>query len=194
MKKFFITIILFVGAGLVFYYGFGGKNISRFNLDISPSESPVEEQGALVELVEPDEIFAEPVVYGSLKETYSHAGFSFKYPGGFKVSSTPVSTTQEVVTIENEKGTGFQIFILAWDESGPITPERIWQDMPDADVIDPKNAELDGVKTLVFYGYNEDMGETFEAWVVRKGKLYQIAGPRAAEQLIVETLETWRWK
>lgn len=151
--------------------------------------------------VEPDTIFREPITYSSLKESYSHTNFSFKYPDDFKIYSTPVETGPapsgvkgEMVTVENAKGSGFQIFIMAWDEPGPITPERIWQDEPDADVVDPKNADLDGAKTLVFNGYDPDMGETFEAWVVRKGKLYQITGPKVAEQLIIETLETWTWK
>ncbi|MDP3696722.1 MAG: hypothetical protein Q8R55_01685 [Candidatus Taylorbacteria bacterium] len=194
MRKFIIIAAVLIVVGLTLYFSFYVKdNLSRLNLDISPTESPAEKAGEEVMPVEPDKVFTEPIVYGQLKQTYSGSGFSLKYPDNFKVSSAPVESG-EIITIENEKGSGFQIFITAWDEPGPITPERIWQDMPDTEINDPKNADLDGSKTLVFNGYDEDMGETFEAWTVHKGKLYQITGPKTAEKLIVETLETWGWK
>ena len=168
------------------------SDLNKFGL--SPSELSSEEQLAPIE---PDPVFAEPVVFGQLKELYSGDGFSFKYSSGYKVTSVPAEldgVSTETVTIENENGSGFQIFIIDWDESGSITPERIWQDLPDAEINDPKNADLDGSKTLVFNGYDEDMGETFEAWTVHGGKLYQIVGPKTAEELIIETLEKWEWK
>jgi len=194
MKKFLIITTLIATVGFVLYL-----NISRLNLDIlAPTESPAEEQ---LVLIEPDEVFAEPIMYGALKQSYSHATFSFNYSEGFKILLNQISATElapsrvegEIITVENSKGSGFQILITSFDEPGPITPERIWQDEPEADIIDPKWADLDGIKTIAFYGYNEDMGETFEVWPIYKGKLYQIAGPKTAEDLIVETLETWRW-
>lgn len=193
MKKLFTVglAVLLVGLGL--YFGLGGKDkVAQIVSDINPSsdDSPTDEDLAPIE---PDAIFKEPIVYSSLKQSYSHTGFSFKYSDGFKVSSTVVETG-EVVTIENSKGSGFQIFIITWDEAGSITPERIWKDQPDMEINDPKNAVLDGVQALVFNGFDEDMGETFEAWAVYKGKLYQIAGPKTAEKLVIETLETWDWK
>lgn len=125
-------------------------------------------------------------------KTYQTKDFSFKYDERFKITNT-LNNGNEITTAEDDKF-GFQIFIMPFDEPGPITPERILQDVPDMEINDPKNADLDGVKTLVFNGYDEDMGETFEAWIVHKGKLYQIAGPKIARQIIIETLETWRWK
>ncbi|MDO8496472.1 MAG: hypothetical protein Q7S43_03385 [bacterium] len=191
MKKLFISFII-IGLGLVFYFGFNGKDkLANITADSLSDQLPPDQKE---NVVEPDKIFAEPVEYGSLKESYSGQDFSFKYPDGFKVSSNPVNSIQEIVTVENKKGSGFQIFLLAFDESGPITPERIHKDLPDAEINDPKDADLDGEKTLVFNGYDQDMGETFEAWVIYKDKLYQIAGPKTARKLITETLETWRWK
>ena len=188
MKKLIIAVVVVVaGAGL--YFSLGKTSLRSDLNEVLESNSPGPSFGSAGEA----DVFAEPVEFTSLKQTYSGTGFSIKYPDGFKVSSNPVSATEEIVTVENPKGSGFQVFIMLWDEPDPITPERIWQDIPDADVLEPKNAELDGAKTLVFYGYNEDMGETFEAWAVYKGKLYQIAGPKTAEELITKTLETWSW-
>ncbi len=180
-------------AGIALYFGLNDKDsLTRLNLvNVMPSVTPAEGQEAVIES---DPVFAQPLIYGQLKQLYSGQNYSFKYPDGFKVSPSPVGDLEEIVTIENSKGSGFQIFILAFDESGPITPERIQQDLPDAEINDPKNADLDGAKTLVFNGYDEDMGETFESWTVHKGKLYQISGPKTAERLVIETLETWEWK
>lgn len=201
MKKLLILSIIVIVAGVVLYFGMSGKKLSQIsNLGSSPTESQTEGQEEKLAPVEPNEIFAEPVVYGALKESYSGQNFSFKYPDGFKVSSVPASQPSpsevegEIITLENNKGNGFQIFAMSFDEPGPITPERIWRDQPDAEINDPKNAQLDDLKALVFNGYDEDLGETFEAWAVYKNKLYQISGPKTAEKLITETLETWRWK
>ncbi len=199
MKKLLIVTIIVVVVSAGLYFSFKNKDkITDIASDLEPADSSAENELAPIE---PDPIFAEPVTYSSLNQSYAHANFYFKYSSGFKVLSNPVGggpapseVEGEMITIENEKGSGFQIFIMAWDEPGPITPERIWEDMPDMEITDPKNADLDGAKTLVFNGYDGDFGETFEAWVVRQGKLYQISGPKTAQQLIIETLETWEWK
>ena len=194
MKKFLIFAVVVIAAAGI-YFGITNKDkIAEIadNLGASPEASPADDGTS----TESDSIFAEPVTYSALKQEYTSItqNFSFKYSDGFKVSSAPVAGGGEVTTVENTKGSGFQVFSIAWDESDPITPERIWQDMPDADVLEPKNAKLDGEEALVFYGYDEDMGETFEVWAVYKGKLYQISGPKMAEKLVTETLETWDWK
>ena len=115
--------------------------------------------------------------------------FTVKYPEGYKV----YSTAPDVITVENEAGQGFQIAVTAFDESGPITPERIQQDLPDAEINEPGLAKLDGEQTLVFYGYDEDIGETFEAWVVHNGKLYQIMSAKSDENMLESLLDTWKW-
>lgn len=185
---------IFIAAIAVVYFNWNGKNkLGQItdNLDLSSPESSIKEGNSAAES---GDVFAEPVVYGSLKESYSGQNFSFKYPEGFRAVSALMDESREVVTVENEKGGGFQIFTMVWDESEPITPERIWEDVPDAEINDPRNAELDGIKVLVFNGHDEDVGETFEVWAVNKAKLYQIAGPKTAEKLVIETLETWEWK
>ncbi|MEK7616110.1 MAG: hypothetical protein AAB420_02810 [Patescibacteria group bacterium] len=116
--------------------------------------------------------------------------FTVTYPAGYKVSSAASGVT----TVENEEGRGFQIAVTAFDEPGPITEERIRQDLPDAEINEPAWYELDGEKTFVFYGFDEDLGETFEVWTVHGGKLYQIMGTKTDEEVITKTLKTWKWK
>ena len=106
--------------------------------------------------------------------------FTVKYPDGYKV----YSTTPDVITVENEAGNGLQITTTAFDEAGPITEERIRQDLPDALINEPGLAKLDGEQSLVFYGNDEDLGETFEVWVVHDGKLYQIMSAKDDEKMV----------
>ena len=123
---------------------------------------------------------------------YKTNEFSFRHSEKLKITGT-LNEGNEVIIAEDDKF-GFQIFIMPFDESRPITKERIWQDMPDMEINDSGEAMLDGAKTLVFYGYNEDIGETFEIWAVHKGKLYQIMTGKNAEELLIGILETWDWK
>jgi|SRR3989338_6106682 len=120
--------------------------------------------------------------------------FNIKYPNEYKVFSISPEPSQELTTIENSEGKGFQIFSMPFDEEGPMTEERIRKDLPDAQINDSGLAELDGVKSLVFYGFDEDLGETFEVWSVYNGRLYQIMGKKVDEETIVKTLNTWQWK
>lgn len=191
MKKIIIITIILGVAGSVYYFGFGRGdeigNLTKNEQDQENKESPDNAE----EISE--QVFAEPVEFSSLKNNYSGNNFSFKYPDGFKALSNMIEDGS-IVTVENSKGSGFQIFSSVFDESGPITPERIMEDIPDIVINDPKNAQLDSVQALVFTGYDEVFGDTFEVWVVNKGQLYQIVGPKTAEKLITETLETWSWK
>lgn len=191
MRKFVIIGIVFViVAGAAVFFVMSKKDSVQVAGENQEEVAPNEEA---LPSVEPDPVFAEPVTYSTLNKQYTYGNFSFKYSEGFKITGNNVEGG-EMITAENPKGSGFQIFIIPFDEPGPITPERIWQDIPDLEITDPKNAELDKSKTLVFYSYDDDFGPTFEAWTIYKGKLYQINGPKTAEQLIIETLETWDWK
>lgn len=116
--------------------------------------------------------------------------FSLRTPEGYKL----FSPSENIFTIENSDGRGFQIFVSPFDEPGPITAERIRQDEPDAVIDQPGQAKLDGAMSFVFYGHDEDLGDTFEVWTVAGGKLYQIMGKKSDEKLITETINTWKWK
>jgi hypothetical protein len=191
VRKFIFILIIAVTAGTGLYLGLDGKG--RLAQILPSDDQSTEETTQNLPPLVVSEVFREPVVYGALSQTYSRSDFSFSYPTGFRVNSVPVEGG-EMVTIENQDGTGFQIFIIPFDEPGMITPERIRQDLPDAIINEPKVADLDGVRTLVFSGYDEALGDTFEAWAVDGGKLYQISGPETATDLVIETLETWDWK
>jgi hypothetical protein len=119
--------------------------------------------------------------------------FSIREPIGYTVYAPVRNQEEELLTIENRQGSGFQIYSIAFDEPGPVTAERILEDLPDADINEPSRATLDGTDTFVFYGFHQDLGETFEVWVIHRKRLYQITGPKEQEKFMVETLNTWKW-
>jgi hypothetical protein len=194
MKKitiiFIFLVILGVGGFLMFKKNPGELSIQ--NDDNEKTEVPEGQMtGQILGPYAGTKDIKEYLNTGSWKK-YDGSMFSFKYSGNFKVSSQQVEGG-ELLSAEDENF-GFQVFISAFDEKGPVTPERIWKDLPDEVINEPKVADLDGVETLVFYGLDDEIGETFEAWTARNGKLYQIMTTKVAEQLLIEVLNTWGWK
>ena len=116
--------------------------------------------------------------------------FTLSPPAGYTMS-TP---SDGIYTIENKDGRGLQITVTHYDEPGPITEERIRQDLPDAEINEPGQAKLDGTLSFLFYGYDEDMGDTFEVWSVHGGKLFQIMAAKSEEKMIENILDTWKWQ
>lgn len=131
-------------------------------------------------------VTATPMVSATITPT----DFNIVLPAGY----TMTSPDDGIYTIEDQTGTGMQISITAFDEPGPITEERIRQDLPDAVIDEPGQAKLDGELSFIFYGFDEDMGDTFEVWAVHGGKLYQIMGAKEQEKEIETILNTWKWK
>ena len=123
---------------------------------------------------------------------YKVNNFSFEYPENLKISKS-LEKGGEIVAVENNNF-GFQIFILPFNEMGPITTERILKDLPNMKISNSAEADIEGVESLVLYGYIDGLGETFEAWVVYKDKLYQIMTSRIHKKALLEVLYTWKWE
>jgi hypothetical protein len=135
----------------------------------------------------------------ALSETYTHPelGFSFRYPVGFTVTEIPEDEGSEVVLVEDAAlpHHSFQVFYMPYDEAGPITPERIRQDLPDKVMADVHTVRLAGVEGLAFTsdddGHNEGLGRLFEVWTVHDGRLYQLATYPDAAEMFAQVLRTW---
>lgn len=127
-------------------------------------------------------------------------GFSFSYPEGFKI--TEFSEEQgEVLLAENEAGKSFQIFIQAFDEPGPLTQDRILQDIQAMNMKNFRAATFDGVQALVFEQEEPSFGPTFEVWFVwpeipqpNGNYLYQITSKAWFGEELTEILKTWRFE
>ena len=131
-----------------------------------------------------------PISVGTSKgedlEMYQTDIFSFQYPKGFVVNSHPVSGGGKIVAerITGQKE-GFQIAFWPFDETGPLTIERIKKDIPDIEINNFRNIEIaTDFPAVAFESADEIMGRTFEVWFIYKEKLYQVMTyPTFAEQM-----------
>lgn len=139
-----------------------------------------------------------------LSQTHTHPGlgFSFRYPDGFKISST-AEELGETILVQKEGGgakEGFQIFISEFDEPGPITGERIKIDLPEIVIEQPQDIELgirnqeSGIGALIFFSQDESFGKTREVWFVHKGFLYQVTSKAEFDNQLSQIMATWRFR
>lgn len=139
-----------------------------------------------------------------LAKTYSNVefGFSFDYPEGLNISGFAEGETGYTILAQKSGSReSFQIFISEFDEPGPITPERIKQDLPDMVIDDPKPVILgsrasDGsltskkIEALIFFSQHTSLGRTREVWFVRNGKLFQITTYADMDKFVGPILDT----
>ena len=130
-------------------------------------------------------------------------GFSFGQPDGFNISDFEEgggkvilvkNVGSSVSNNSNNYENGFQIFIAAFDEPGPITKERILKDIPDMSISNEKEISVGGEKALNFTSQDDLGGETREIWMVHGGFLYQVKGYKNFEEKMIEVLKTWKFQ
>ena len=130
-------------------------------------------------------------------------GFSFGQPDGFNISDFEEgggkvilvkNVGSSVSNNSNNYENGFQIFIAAFDEPGPITKERILKDIPDMKIVGEQYIDVGGERALNFTSQDDLGGETREIWMVHGGYLYQIKGYKNFEEKMIEVLKTWKFQ
>lgn len=122
--------------------------------------------------------------------------FSFEYPVSFTAGSLEEGKTGEVILVQkaDDAKSAFQIFIIPFDEEGPITPERIRKDIPTMEINEPQEAIVGISKftALIFKSRDPQIGETREVWFAKNGYLYQVTAPMALDKEIAEMMKTWQ--
>ena len=171
-----VVVLVAVAAGVyIFVYK---------DFKFSKSENP--SAGALGE---------NPVDKSGFTEEYISAdyGFSFKYPEGFNASELDDDSGHTVLIQKSGVREGFQIYLTLFDESGPITPERIKQDWPDMVVNSPQQVligEKKDIPALIFLSKHESLGDVREVWFVVNGFLYQLTAYADMDNFIGPITET----
>lgn len=129
----------------------------------------------------------------------SNLNISFEYDEELKISSFEESDIGDVVEIHNpanpDDKRGLELFASAFDEDMEIvTPERIWQDLPDLVINNPQEAIIAGGKqVLIFEGEDEIIGATREVWIIHNQHLFQIVASMEADQWLAEVMKTWKF-
>ncbi|OHA03532.1 MAG: hypothetical protein A3I44_01405 [Candidatus Sungbacteria bacterium RIFCSPLOWO2_02_FULL_51_17] len=131
------------------------------------------------------------------KATYDHPlGFSFQHPTDVNITSFD-DGEGEVVLGQGKERRAFQIFILPFDEEGPVTPERVKKDVPDMQIESPQQVLIGknkNIAALIFLSESQELGKTREIWFSHEGYLYQITTYADADSFIGSLLETWRFE
>src|SRR3989344_4370097 len=154
-----------------------------------------------------------PFTNPELTERYEDEGLGFfvDYPEGFMVNNTeeenvkvlgfsekdsdpPARLAEAPAKRVGEAGESFQIFIMPYDEPGPITPERIFIDQPEMVIKDPQTVQIAGEEALVFFSKDPDIGDVREVWFVHGDHLYQASTYAKYDELLAKVMATFRFK
>ena len=176
-KTIFLSILVLAGLAVFVYAYFPGTFGLNDNKDsgANPTESP--ERSDSTEA-------GTAIFFGD--------NFSFVHSAKITLSQEEVEGGELIMASGDVSGV-FQLFIIPFDEKGPLTPERIKKDVPDMIIKNEKSLDVSGVKALTFESKDESGTETFEVWFVSGGKLYQMAGYDESKKTIQEILKSWEW-
>jgi len=135
-------------------------------------------------------------------------GFVFTYPERYGLTVLPTDAGDgETILLQNKDGSkdGFQIVVSPFDEPydsgpgkpGPITAERIKQDIPDMTIESPMDVVIGKGKAtpaLIFFSSQESFGRTREVWFLGNGSVFQVTGYAASDAMIGSVMETWSFQ
>lgn len=213
-KVIFITVGAVAIAGLVTFFLVGKKSddgnlVPRFDLSGIFGGSRNED------LVPPENNKTGPVVLREGFELYvdENYGFSFQHPKDVNVTVFPEGDSGYMLLAQKPGAReSFQIFISAFDEDpstyaqggvGPITPERIRQDLPNVAIENPlpvKIGEGKNVDALIYNSTHESLGKTREIWFIwpllsqpHGNYLYQITTYADMDNFIGPILDTLKF-
>jgi len=139
--------------------------------------------------------------------TDSQYKFSFEYPKDFTATKFREGEEGDTILVQ-KKGSkdGFQIFISPFDEPGPLTEERVKQDLPDLKIENAEQRVLkNGVPALIFFSEETSLGKTREIWFIYPVRnsdsngasnyyLYQVSTYKELDSLVAKILETWKFQ
>lgn len=120
--------------------------------------------------------------------------FSFSYPGTYTASAfSDIEDTKTILLGSFASKSGAQVFISPFDEDIVLTTERIKKEMPDLVVLEPKSIPLGGITGVSFRSTNTLNTESYELWLVYRGKLYQVSAPVVNKDLFDAIITKWQW-
>ena len=119
--------------------------------------------------------------------------FSFSYPPELRVEAWQDGAARTIRGRNAAKTIGFQIVIMPiGGNDTAITPSRIARDMPDVAFREPEHVRIPGSgKGLAFYATDRKFGESFQAWFIRDGRLFQISSYAPHAALVRGVLASW---
>ncbi len=145
-----------------------------------------------------------PYVVPALTKEYDNSiyNFSLKMPADFTAQDIPGDPdgTPETIVLQDQNDNGIQIAVSPFDEdttgSYTLTADRIHQDVPDLEILDPQPVEVGEHYTGLAFKSNNDAfgGDSREVWFVFRGNLYQISTYARLDDLLRQIFQTWQFR
>ena len=134
-------------------------------------------------------------VPATFTETYTNRAFrfAFSYPPDLGVEAWQEGAVTTVRARNAAKTIGFQISIrpIAGTDTA-ITPSRIARDMPRVKTRAPETLHIRGAgPALAFYTTERTFGDSFQAWFIRDGQLFQLSSYTPHAPLARGVLASW---
>lgn len=123
----------------------------------------------------------------------SPLGYSFRYPSEFKIGSFDEGEGYVLLGQNEATKEWFQFFITEFDESEPLTVERIKKDLPNLMIENPVNIVIGqekNISALLFSSKNQ-AGQTREVWFSSGGYLFQASTVDGGDGLIGPILDSF---
>ena len=116
--------------------------------------------------------------------------FSLDYPADLNLNKTDEGGGASTLTFESADGTkGFEIFVVPYAESS-VSDDRFHHDEPSGVRNNLATTSIDGEVVSTFNGFNFALGDTYEAWFIHGGYLFEIATTKDLEAWLREILKT----
>lgn len=132
-----------------------------------------------------------------LKNTFedSQNRFSFSYPENYTVVSQGIVDDGETVLVQKKgESSGLQIYITNFDEPGlSLTTERIQGEIPEVEIIDARDIDVNGVKIGLTFTHGNDKDAMREVWFAKNGFLYQISAFLKDDSAVQQILSSWNF-
>jgi hypothetical protein len=87
---------------------------------------------------------------------------------------------------------GFQIYVAPINGT-QITAERFAMDAPSGVRQEPREAVVDGVRAVAFYGFDAKVGKTTEIWFIHDHFLFEVATYKELDTWLYDLMQTWRF-
>lgn len=190
-KKILIISIIIVVTGY-FWYKSRGDNTLTSDVKETPTSVSGQNVDRNIDILKYPKIYTSP-----------DGKFTFNYPDGFKITdNTGASSASAEGTIvpgkilveSGQPNKGFEITIIPFDEPGPLTAERIHQDLPNLEISKFRNIDISSVSALAFDSKDDSIGDTSEIWFTHNGSLYQAQTYRSFSPEMEEILKTLKFK
>lgn len=195
------TIVLITGvvlAGALIWWWQGDQWLGVFeNSDSLVSINDVLESSDLAEEQDSAELREEiaSVIENESIEYQTHTSsnkfFSFDYPSDFSAAEF-LEGDEAVVLLRTRTGrTFFQMRVAEFDEPGPITAERIREDIPDLVIENAQSVFIGGGQIMALLFNSEGEGQkTREVWFVGGGLLFQVSAQPNGDAVLGPILES----